>query len=249
LTLIATMHKLYSMVRNSQPWELGQPELNERGQPVIHNIAQKLGLIRPNADMDLPVHSVLPEDEAGLAELARQLEPQQIEQQSYAKVETDSLSGDTGSSSRVDRASSLELDHSNFELDCCSAFSSQGNDSGSSIAMLAQSLSYDDFDINCVLLDNGFNPADPAGQSPTVPTSYSSGMGQPTSMDFSNTQFLCKAAGSGSFLNMEPLNQGLLESDFGTIKPQMLLCPNPEVMLGMGDPMIYGCFEQDSVRL
>ncbi|KAM7211120.1 hypothetical protein V8F06_013495, partial [Rhypophila decipiens] len=36
--LIKTIHKLYSMVRNQQKWDLGEPELNDRGQPVIHNI-------------------------------------------------------------------------------------------------------------------------------------------------------------------------------------------------------------------
>ncbi len=51
--LIATVHKLYAMVRNNQQWELGEPELNKRGQPVIHNIASKLGCIRPNSDIDL----------------------------------------------------------------------------------------------------------------------------------------------------------------------------------------------------
>ncbi|KAF5268203.1 hypothetical protein FOXYS1_911 [Fusarium oxysporum] len=61
--LIATVHKLYSMVRNNQSRDLSEPELNDRGQPVIHNIAQKLGCIRPNRDIGLPVHSVFPEDE------------------------------------------------------------------------------------------------------------------------------------------------------------------------------------------
>ncbi|PHH87529.1 hypothetical protein CDD83_8741 [Cordyceps sp. RAO-2017] len=84
--LIATVHKLYSMVRSAQPWELGEPELNDRGQPVIHNIAQRLGCIRPNSDIDLPVHSVFPEDEAGMAELARQLEEQQQQRQAQAQA-------------------------------------------------------------------------------------------------------------------------------------------------------------------
>ncbi|KXX73509.1 Fluconazole resistance protein 1, partial [Madurella mycetomatis] len=78
--LVATVQKLFSMVRSQQPWEYGEPELNDRGQPVIHDIASKLGCIRPNSDADLPVHSIFPEDEAGLAELARQLEEQQKEE-------------------------------------------------------------------------------------------------------------------------------------------------------------------------
>lgn len=75
--LIATVQKLYGMVRSGQQWDLGEPELNDRGLPVIHDIANRLGAIRPNSDIDLPVHSVFPEDEAGMAELARQLEQQQ----------------------------------------------------------------------------------------------------------------------------------------------------------------------------
>ena len=67
------------MVRSGQSWDLGEPELNDRGQPVIHDIATKLGCIRPNADADLPPHSVFPEDEAGLAKLAAELEVQQRE--------------------------------------------------------------------------------------------------------------------------------------------------------------------------
>ncbi|KAH7118430.1 hypothetical protein EDB81DRAFT_817417 [Dactylonectria macrodidyma] len=47
--LIATAYKLYSTVRNNQPWELDEPELNDRGVPVIYNIAQNLDCIRPNS--------------------------------------------------------------------------------------------------------------------------------------------------------------------------------------------------------
>ncbi|KLP17660.1 zinc cluster transcription factor [Fusarium fujikuroi] len=112
--LIATVHKLYSMVRNNQSWDLGEPELNDRGQPVIHNIAQKLGCIRPNSDIDLPVHSVFPEDEAGMAELARQLEDQQKEHEPAKETIKDT---DSSVCNRTERASSSELDHSDFEHD------------------------------------------------------------------------------------------------------------------------------------
>ncbi|KAF5249914.1 hypothetical protein FOXYS1_14970, partial [Fusarium oxysporum] len=77
--LITTVHKLYYMVRNNQAWGLGEPELNDRGQPVLHNIVQELGFIRPNSDIDLPEHSLFPEDEDRMAGLARQLEDQQKE--------------------------------------------------------------------------------------------------------------------------------------------------------------------------
>ncbi|UKZ67786.1 uncharacterized protein TrAtP1_008944 [Trichoderma atroviride] len=103
------------MLRNGQTWDLGEPELNERRQPVIHDIAQKLGCIRPNSDIDLPVHSVFPEDEAGMAELARQLEEQQHHDSEAQHKDTKET--DSPMYNRTDRASSSELDHSDIELD------------------------------------------------------------------------------------------------------------------------------------
>lgn len=97
--LISTVHKLYAMVRSNQQWNLGEPELNDRGQPIIHNIATKLGCIERSDDKDLPITTVFPEDEAGLAELARQLEEQQQQKalvaqntKREAEAEVDSLS-------------------------------------------------------------------------------------------------------------------------------------------------------------
>lgn len=228
--LIATVHKLYSMVRNSQQWDLGEPELNERGQPVIHNIASKLGCIRPNSDMDLPVHSVFPEDEAGLAELARQLE----EQQDHPNIKQESESV----CNRTDRASSSELDHSDFEGDYRKQAFGADN-CGNGITLSPQSLSYNEFDVNSI------PPESFPTQSPTVPVSYTpSWVSRPTSMDYGN-----RFVPSGQYMGMDMLNQGLLESNFGTIKPHVLSCPNPEVMMGMGDPMIYSGYDPETMRL
>ena len=70
LVLIATVHKLYTMVRNSQRWELGEPELNDRGLPVIHSIASKLGCIYTSSNANMPLHFI---DHIGLAaELEKQ---------------------------------------------------------------------------------------------------------------------------------------------------------------------------------
>jgi hypothetical protein len=44
--LITTVQKLYDMVRRGDKWELAEPELNSYGQPIIHNIAEKLGCMR-----------------------------------------------------------------------------------------------------------------------------------------------------------------------------------------------------------
>jgi hypothetical protein len=74
VALVATIHKLYAMVQSGQPWTLGEPELNERGQPVIHSISSKLGCIRPNNDPDLPFGSaIFPESDKDLNDLQSQL--------------------------------------------------------------------------------------------------------------------------------------------------------------------------------
>ncbi|KAK3394286.1 hypothetical protein B0H63DRAFT_42066 [Podospora didyma] len=245
--LIATVHKLYAMVRNQQPWELGEPELNDRGQPVIHNIASKLGCIRPNSDMDLPVHSVFPEDEAGLAELARQLEEQQRETGDHlvaggsgsSRQETDS-----GCCSRTDRASSSDLDHSDLEQDYRrSAF----RGSNTAVTMSPVSLSYTDFDVSSTAPPSAVDSF--PSQSPShLPAAFASWMSRPTSMGYDSAA-PPPFVPNGSYLNMDMLNQGLLESSFGTIKPHILSCPNPEVMMGMGDPMMYSGYDTESLRL
>ncbi len=75
--MIATIHQLYAMVQNNQQWDLGEPDLNERGQPAIYSVASKLGCMKHNSDEDLPAASVFPEDEASLAKLAHQLGQQE----------------------------------------------------------------------------------------------------------------------------------------------------------------------------
>ena len=58
------------MLRNGDTWELGEPELNDRGQPVIHDIASKLGCIRPCPDLPYS----FPEGEEDIAELEAQIQ-------------------------------------------------------------------------------------------------------------------------------------------------------------------------------
>lgn len=110
--LIATVQKLYTMVRNNESWELGEPEMNDRGQPVIHDIASKLGCIR--ASPDLPYS--FPEGESDFAELQAQL------QHARSEMGAEDLGSRKGTSSvgspaldRTDRASSTESDHSHYD--------------------------------------------------------------------------------------------------------------------------------------
>ncbi|OTA62700.1 hypothetical protein K449DRAFT_433607 [Hypoxylon sp. EC38] len=238
--LIATVHKLYAMVRNGQSWDLGEPELNDRGQPVIHNIATKLGCIRPNADADLPPHSVFPEDEAGLAKLAAELDVQQKERERETHT-TEHRSETESNCTRTDRASSSELDHSDFEQDYRKVILGGQNLQ----TMSPQSFTSYDLDTKTMQTELDSSRGLFAVQSPSAPTSYPSwNMSRPSSMDLS-PQFM-----QGMDMDMAEimLSQGLVESEFGTIKPHMIQCPNPEVMLGVGDPMIYSGYNMESLR-
>jgi len=223
--LIATVHKLYSMVRKGQTWDLGEPELNDRGQPVIHDIATRLGTIRPNSDIDLPVHSAFPEDEADLADLAAQLEAQQHDQEPAQHMKTESDS----SCNRTDCSS--EMDPSEFDDYRRVAFGGRG--SGSVPNLSPQSLTYTDFEAGSAPSDNGF-----VVPSPNAYPAWLDSVDQQSFM-----------APPTSYMNIDLLNQGLLESNFGALKPHVLSCPNPEVMMGVGDPMMFSGFDNENLRM
>ncbi|KAK3991213.1 hypothetical protein QBC44DRAFT_287378 [Cladorrhinum sp. PSN332] len=230
--LIATVHKLYAMVRNNQPWDLGEPELNEKGQPVIHNIAARLGCIRPHGDVDLPVQSFFPEDEAGLVELARSLEEQQTAKAIRAMQEEEA-----NRANRNVSPSSSDLDHSDLEQDYRKA--AFGGGANSAVTMSPASLNYSDFD--------SMQAAAAAAAAAGLPPDYGWVNRPTTAMDYATPAGPFIAG--GSYLNMDMLNQGLIESNFGTIKPHVLSCPNPEVMLGMGDPMMYSGYDAETLRM
>jgi len=112
--LIATVQKLYTMVRNNESWELGEPEMNDRGQPVIHDIASKLGCIR--ASPDFP--HAFPEGSEDFAELQAQLQAAHSEiGLSEETFKTEASSHSSPSGARNERASSSESDHSNLSKD------------------------------------------------------------------------------------------------------------------------------------
>ena len=108
--LIATVQKLYTMVRNNESWELGEPEMNDRGQPVIHDIASKLGCIR--ASPDFP--HAFPEGSEDFAELQAQLQAAHSEIGSEETFKAEASSHSSPSLARTERASSSESDHSNM---------------------------------------------------------------------------------------------------------------------------------------
>jgi len=233
-TLISTIHKLYSMVRNGEQWDLGEPMLNDRGQPIVHNIAAKLGCIRPNSDIDLPVHSVFPEDEADLANLVRQLREQEVDRETHKPTKRSASPTSYSSSRKHNRASSSEPDHSDFEdgpHSSATAATSVASHSPGGIGLLSpRSLpSYKDIDIDqstSLFPDQGMQ-------------AYAWDRG-------SGMDFLDQAS---SYSSMDMLGQGLLESEFGSLKPHAIPYQNREVMLGIGDPMMYAGYEDETMRL
>ncbi|EKD20375.1 uncharacterized protein L3040_006206 [Drepanopeziza brunnea f. sp. 'multigermtubi'] len=110
--LIATVQKLYTMLRNGEQWDLGEPELNDRAQPVIHDIASKLGCIR--ASPDLPY--AFPEGEQDFAELQAQLQSARTAlaaEENASRKPSEDLSSYSPGLPRTERASSSDSDHSN----------------------------------------------------------------------------------------------------------------------------------------
>jgi len=111
--LIATVQKLYTMVRNNETWDLGEPELNDRGQPVIHDIASKLGCIRPSPDLPY----AFPEGAEDFAELQAQLQAARHEigaEDTGSRKHSSDASSYSPALERTDRASSSESDHSSL---------------------------------------------------------------------------------------------------------------------------------------
>jgi flagellar motor protein MotB len=121
--LIATVQKLYTMIRNNESWDLGEPEMNDRGQPVIHDIASKLGCIRPSPDLP----NNFPEGAEDFAELQAQLQAARSdansEDTSDRKYSEDSAY--SPALDRTDRASSSESDHSSLSKDYSQKWSQQ----------------------------------------------------------------------------------------------------------------------------
>jgi hypothetical protein len=216
------------MVRNNQPWELGDPELNDRGQPVIHNIVQKLGCIRADSDIDLPIDLVFPKDQAGIAKLAHQLEEQQKENKDRKEVKD----ADSSIYNHTQRASLSELDPPGCKHDYQAAFSS--NDA---IVLSPQSFTSSS-GLDFAPPPPGTNPSAMfPSQSPSIPSFSSwSSISADTQPSHLTMHFLQRPSVPG---RMDILGQGLVESELGTIDPHILSCPNLEVMMGMGDPMVY----------
>lgn len=71
-----TIQKLYTMIRNGEPWIFEEPAASERGSPSIHGIASNLGCILSRDETGLPTPVRFPEDETDLTKLALLLNAQ-----------------------------------------------------------------------------------------------------------------------------------------------------------------------------
>lgn len=103
------------MVRNNESWNLGEPEMNDRGQPVIHDVASKLGCIRPAPDLP----NNFPEGAEDFAKLQAQLHAARSEANSKDTSRRKYSEESTYSPAlgRTDRANSSESDHSSLSKD------------------------------------------------------------------------------------------------------------------------------------
>ncbi|EMT72976.1 hypothetical protein FOC4_g10000064 [Fusarium odoratissimum] len=224
--LVMTIRMLYFKVRNNQPWDLGEPELDHYGQPVIHSIAQKLGCIHPNKEIDLSEYSLFPEDEVGMDEFAQQLKDQQIEHKPRKEPMKDENSSMWN---RTERASPSKLYHSNVEHDHQEATFSYINTKAPSPQNFISSAGFNfpslppEVDSSTLL------------QSPAMSNFAAWQMAKPQPTDLNLTFFQQR---SGMMANMNLLNQGHVEFEVDAIKPHVALHTRPEVIPGMDDSML-----------
>ncbi|KAI8649791.1 Zn(2)-C6 fungal-type domain-containing protein [Fusarium keratoplasticum] len=237
LMFIATIYKLYSMVRNNEPWELGEPGSNDHGQPVVHDIAQKLGCTRPSSDINPPLHLGFPEDEVSMTKLTLRLEEQQKENESQKGFND----ADSSVCNRTERASSSELDHSDIE--CGYPAAAFGN-TNNAMTLSAQSFTGSSNDV-------AFNPLPPEtgdsttfpSQSPSTPNLPPWSMAAKTQNSDLTLQFVQELEIMG---RMNMINQRRVESEPGTILASCHV-PDPEIIMGTGDLMIYSGYDGEPI--
>ncbi|KAK1243816.1 hypothetical protein MKX08_001954 [Trichoderma sp. CBMAI-0020] len=102
LALIGTVHKLYKMIQKNQPWDLGEPELNDQGELVIHDIAKKLGCIGPNDEIELPIQYELPTTASGMARVAAH--PKRLQYGDYDAEDSDDKEPDSPANDSTDES-------------------------------------------------------------------------------------------------------------------------------------------------
>ena len=211
--LATAIRRLYTMLRDDQQWRFDQPDVNDRGQPVIHDIVSKLGCMLSKGDFNLPASSLVPEDNAGFVKLATQLEAQQSTQGAHLKT----TAGTGPSPCQGDHVNSSGFENfGTFEYD---VYKSAFND------------------------HSGLSEGNATG-SPTISTSY---------IPWGELQLTGSIRSKPPLVYPQPnfyaddidkLNEGFLELEWGPNKLDMLPYSNLEAITGVGEPMIYPDFER-----
>ncbi|PNP53365.1 hypothetical protein THARTR1_06059 [Trichoderma harzianum] len=119
LALIGSVHKLYTMIQKNQSWDLGDPELNDQGELVIHDVAKKLGCIGSNGEIELPIQYELPATASGMARIAahpnrlQYRDEEEDEHDDYKEADSpmDDLTSDDSPSSELMQSLEAEVDH------------------------------------------------------------------------------------------------------------------------------------------
>ncbi|KAI1090484.1 hypothetical protein F5B19DRAFT_323779 [Rostrohypoxylon terebratum] len=57
--LTAAIRQLYAMIRRGDEWQAGDPELNDRGEPAIHDIVSRLGCMNAGVEAESLLHQYL----------------------------------------------------------------------------------------------------------------------------------------------------------------------------------------------
>lgn len=242
------------MVRNSQPWEFGEPDLNDRGLPVVQSIAQKLGCIRPNSDVDLPEPWSFPDDESSMAWLACQLEQQlhKPKASSAVTVAATAKSGEYCPSNDAHHTVSSHFHHSDFE----NQYSPMAVSAPDSHSLSPHSM------VSGSELELGMTNADLSKEIifstnyPLLNCSYlwASNAKLPQQCQHQPQQ----SPDTGSMTPMQQLsalkvpfmiNTTAIDTDSGIINPQMFTSTNLDGMIEMSDSMIYTGFDNDCMGL
>ncbi|KAL5603870.1 hypothetical protein FOVSG1_006620 [Fusarium oxysporum f. sp. vasinfectum] len=198
------------MVRNSQPWKLGEPRLNEHGQPVAQHIAQILGCVPPNSNVDLQVQSAFPEDVTSMEKLYRELE----EHESSEAASTPSHARDKELvCNRVDETAVSEPHDSDIKQGYCGT--DFGTESAMNLPLQNLSTASDDLEFD------GVASADMYGNALFLDTALS-----PFTWSNHNAQrsdlTMCFLQKVGAMQSIDILHQGLVGYEFNAMEPHIL---------------------------
>lgn len=222
------------MVRDSQPWDLDEPDINDFGLPVIHDIAQKLDCIRPNKDKGLSSCASFPEDEASMTKVAQEFKEQNTDCHSQANFQgTNFLNNQPN------------YDASSSDFDCTDLENSHTAISGvHAMGQSSQSFVYrNNFNAASPVSNVYPNPIfTPENQSLSHCLTWSMLMSQTTELAMNSTQH----AGTPPNINWTNQNIAPCHVAFNTVNPSMLSIPERGTMFGMEGPNINGIFNNES---